>query len=98
MWWFKILYPALAGLFLIWAFQYLPMYFGGAGYGFEIVGLPQWGGMWPLILQVYIPLFAFLLFLLTWFYRRTGKIYLGALMISSMWIWWAAAGSIVNAG
>jgi len=98
MWWLKILYPALAGLFLIWAFQYLPMYSGGAGYGFEIVGLPQWSGMWPLILQVYIPLFAFLLFLLTWFYRRTGKIYLGALMISSMWIWWAAAGSIVNAG
>jgi hypothetical protein len=98
MWWLKILYAGLIGLFLIWAFQYLPMFLGGPGYGFEIVGWSQWSGMWPLMLQVYIPLFAFLLFLLTWFYRRTGKIYLGALMIASMFIWWTAAGSIINIG
>jgi hypothetical protein len=96
MWWLKILYAALVGLFLIWAFQYLPMYLGGPGYGLEVVGLPQYSGMWPLILQVYIPVFAFLLFLLTWFFRRTGRIYLGALMISSLWIWWLAAGSVVG--
>jgi hypothetical protein len=97
MWWLKILYAGLMGLFLIWAFQYLPMFFGSpSGYGFEAVGLPQYSGMWPLILQVYIPVFAFLLFLLTWFFRRTGRIYLGALMISSLWIWWLAAGSVVG--
>jgi pimeloyl-ACP methyl ester carboxylesterase len=98
MWWLKNLYAGMIGLFLIWAFQYLPMFLGGPGYGFEIVGWTQWSGMWPLQLQVYIPVFAFLLFLLTWFYRRTGKVYLGALVISSLWIWWVAAGSIINIG
>jgi hypothetical protein len=98
MWWIKIMYAFLAGLFLVWAFQYLPMYFGGPGYGFEMIKLPQtlWNAMFPLWLQVFLPVFSFLLFLLTWFFRRTGRIYLGALVISSMWIWWLAAGSVVG--
>ena len=30
----------------------------------------------------------------TWFFRRTGKIYLGALMIASLAVWFLTAGSI----
>lgn len=96
MWWVKILYAALMGLFLIWAFQYLPWYLGGPGPGLEVVGLPQYSGMWPLMLNVYIPLFAFLLFMLTWFFRRTGRVYLGALMISILPMWFLAAGSVIG--
>ena len=95
MWWFKILYAALAGLLLLWAFQYLPILLGGPGYGFEITGLPQFSGMWPLWLQIYLPEFAFLLFLLVWFFRRTGRAYLGALTISGLLTWFMAAGQIV---
>ncbi len=36
-----------------------------------------------------------LLFFLTRFYRRTGRIYLGAFMIASMAIWFTAAGSVI---
>jgi hypothetical protein len=34
--------------------------------------------------------------MLTWFFRRTGRIYLGALVIAMMAIWFLAAGSVVG--
>jgi pimeloyl-ACP methyl ester carboxylesterase len=95
MWWLKAVYAMVTGLFIVWAFQYLPWFLGGAGPGFEITGMPQFTSMWPLMLFVYIPEFIILFWFLTWFYRRTGKIYLGALMISSIAIWFLAAGSIL---
>jgi hypothetical protein len=96
MWWLKNLYAGLMGLFLIWAFQYVPWFFFGQGPGFENVGLTQYSGIWPLMLFVYLPEFAILLFMLTWFFRRTGRVYLGALMISSLAMWFMAAGSIIS--
>lgn len=36
--------------------------------------------------------FVFLLFLLTWFYRRTGKVYLGAIVVSSLVSWFLSVG------
>jgi hypothetical protein len=51
--------------------------------------------MWPLMLQVYIPEFAILLLIHTWFYRRTGRIYLGALIVSALMMWFLTAGTIV---
>jgi hypothetical protein len=100
MWWLKVVYAMVTGLFLVWAFQYLPWFFG-AGPGFEVTGItgaviPALNtSMWPLMLFVYIPEFIILFWFLTWFFRRTGRIYLGALMISSIAIWFLAAGSIL---
>ena len=94
MWWLKGVYAMVTGLFLVWAFQYFP-YFFGAGPGFELVGLPQFSEMWPLMLWVYIPQFIILFWFMTWFYRRTGRIYLGSLMISSVAIWFLTAGTIL---
>lgn len=105
-WWLKILYAMLMGVTLVLAFQYLPwIAFGGAP-GFESFpnfvnaeGAPilaQYSGIWPLMLLVYIPEFAILLWFLTWFYRRTGKVYLGALMVSALAMWFLTAGTIVG--
>jgi len=33
---------------------------------------------------------------LTWFYRRTGRVYLGALMVSSLAMWFLAAGTVIG--
>ena len=93
-WWLKNCFAALFGLLLVWGLQYVP-YFLGVGPGFELIGLATFSGMWPLMLFVLIPEFLFLLFLLTWFYRRTGRIYLGALMVASLAIWFTAAGSVI---
>jgi len=99
MWWLKAVYAMVTGLFLIWAFQYLPWFLGGAGPGFETItffkmSIAQFTSMWPLMLFVYIPEFIILFWFMTWFYRKTGKIYLGALMIASIATWFMTAGSI----
>lgn len=95
IWWLKVLFAFLFGLLVVWLVQYIPWYLFNAGPGFELMGLPQFSAMWPLMLQVYIPQFAILLFLHVWFYRRTGRIYLGALMVAMLMIWFLAAGSII---
>jgi hypothetical protein len=96
LWWIKACFAFLTGLLLIWLIQYIPWYLFNAGPGFELMGMPQFSALWPLMLQVYIPEFMILIWLLVWFYRRTGKIYLGALVVASMMIWFLAAGSIVS--
>jgi hypothetical protein len=67
----------------------------GAGPGFEVIGLPQYSQMWPLMLFVFLPEFAVILFFVTWFYRRTGKIYLGSLMGAALAIWFSTAGTVI---
>jgi hypothetical protein len=99
MWWLKVVYAMVTGLFFIWCFQYLPWFFGGEGPGFETItffmmDLSQFTSMWPLMLFVYIPEFIILFWFHTWFFRRTGKIYLGAIMIASIATWFMTAGTI----
>lgn len=81
----------VTGLFLVWCLQYLLWILNGPGPSFEALGLMQFSGMWPLMLIVYIQLFIVTI----WFYRRIGKIYLGALMIAAITVWFLAAGSII---
>ena len=95
IWWAKILFAFLFGLLIVWMIQYVPWYIFNAGPGFELLGLPQFSAMWPLMLQVYIPEFAILLLIHTWFYRRTCRIYLGALIVSALMMWFLTAGTIV---
>lgn len=99
MWWLKVVYAMVTGLFLWWCFQYLPWFLGGAGPGTEtitffLMDLSQFTSMWPLMLFVYVPEFIILFWFHTWFFRRTGKIYLGALMFASITTWFMTAGSI----
>ncbi|OJX43916.1 MAG: hypothetical protein BGO78_02830 [Chloroflexi bacterium 44-23] len=91
-WWLMNCVAGIAGLLFIWLFQYIP-YFAGTAPGFELIGLPIFGEMLPLMLFVYIPEFVILFFFLTWFYRRTGKVYLGALVIAALAIWFQVAGT-----
>lgn len=95
IWWLKNVFTGLAGLVVVWLIQYIP-YFLGAGPGFEVLGLPDYSQMWPLMLFVFIPEFTIILFFATWFYRRTGKVYLGALMASSLAIWFSTAGTVIS--
>jgi uncharacterized protein len=91
VWWLKVVYASLFGLFLVWAIQYLPWMIAGTGPLFANTIDKNWA-VWPLLLWMYIPEFAVLMFFLTWFYRRTGRIYLGALMVSVLAVWFMTAG------
>ena len=95
-WWMKNLYAGLFGLCLVWAIQYVPYLWLGQPPGFEAIGLPQYAEMWPLMLFVFLPTFAVLLLFLTWFFLRTGRIYLGAVVIASLTIWFTTAGSVIG--
>jgi pimeloyl-ACP methyl ester carboxylesterase len=97
IWWLKNLYAGLMGLFLVWGLQYLPWMLAGTGPFWpltETVGAPF--AIWILMLWVYIPTFVVLLFILTWFFRRTGRIYLGALVIAILVAWFISAGSVIG--
>jgi pimeloyl-ACP methyl ester carboxylesterase len=94
VWWAKNCLTALLGLVAVWIVQYVP-FFLGVGPGFEVIGMPGYSEMWPLMLFVFVPEFAVILFFVTWFYRRTGKIYLGALMGSALAIWFSTAGTVI---
>ncbi len=97
IWWLKNLYAGLMGLFLVWALQYIPWMVAGTGPFWPLtgtVGAPF--AIWVLMLWVYIPEFVVLLFMLTWFFRRTGRIYLGALIVSMLAIWFLSAGSVIG--
>ena len=99
IWFVKVAYAMVTGLFLWWCFQYLPWFLGGAGPGTEtitffLMDLSQFTSMWPLMLFVYVPEFIILFWFHTWFFRKTGKIYLGAIMIASIATWFMTAGTI----
>jgi pimeloyl-ACP methyl ester carboxylesterase len=99
VWFIRVVYAMVTGLFLWWCFQYLPWFLGGAGPGTETItffqmDLSQFTSMWPLMLFVYIPQFIILFWFHTWFFRRTGKIYLGAIVIASVATWFMTAGTI----
>ena len=95
IWWIKICFAFMFGLLIVWAIQYVPYLYLGMAPGYEALGLPQYAQMRPLMLFVLIPEFSFLLFLNIWFFRRTGRIYLGALVAASMATWFTAAGSLI---
>jgi uncharacterized protein len=95
-WWAWNVCAALLGLAAVWAVQYVPFLCFGTAPGFEAIGLAGFGELWPLMLFGYIPMFSLLIFLLTWFNRRTGRVYLGALVVAALATWFTAAGSVVG--
>ena len=91
VWWLKVIYASLLGIFLIWFIQYVPWMIAGTGPAFPQTLDKNWA-IFPLMLWVYIPEFAVLMFSLTWFYRRTGRIFLGSLIVASLVVWFMTAG------
>lgn len=93
IWWLKNSFALVFCLVIVWAVQYIP-YFTGSPPGFEVLGISAYSAMWPLMTMIYIPEFMVLLLLATWYFRRTGRVYLGSLMAASLAAWFTAAGSV----
>ncbi|TXT58935.1 MAG: conserved membrane protein of unknown function [Promethearchaeota archaeon] len=91
VWWFKICYAMLAGLITVVLIQYAPMWFGGSPILNDTPNAP----MMPIQLFSFIPLAAVLFFLMIYFYRRTGKIYLGSLMASIIAVWFQMTALVI---
>jgi len=103
IWWLKNIVATLTFLVLLLALQNIPIMVLNTSYGFDLVGLTKLttpiGGqadwMMGIILWFLIPLLSILLFHITWFFRKTGRIYLGAIFAALIVTWVWAVGNLI---
>ncbi|MGR6980103.1 alpha/beta hydrolase [Testudinibacter sp. P27/CKL/0425] len=95
VWTTKTVFTAVGGLILLWLFHFVPN-FMQIGPGFDLVGLPQFGGRWMMMLAVIIPQFIVLLFINNWCYLKTGYIYFGAFFCSLLMTWILVGGQVIG--
>ncbi|MFX1296506.1 MAG: alpha/beta hydrolase [Promethearchaeota archaeon] len=93
IWWLKTLYAMLAGLLVLFLIQYIGVMFSNYPYN----------GWWfnpimPLQLMSVIPLSALLYFMMIFFYRKTGKIYLGSIFAALITSWFFCVGTVFALG
>ncbi|MFX1250107.1 MAG: alpha/beta hydrolase [Promethearchaeota archaeon] len=92
IWWVKNCFAMEAGLIFVFLLQYVPMILLGTG---PIFGPLPTAGLFLIFLMQTIPQFAVIFFIMTYFYQKTGKIYLGAIMGSILTTWIMAVASAI---
>lgn len=100
IWWLKNCLAVLPFLVLYLLFQYVPAWILNTKVGLGLVGLPSIffsaGSMYALSLFYIIPFFIVLLYFLTHFFRRTGRVYLGSFFVAMVVAWVWAVGHQIN--
>lgn len=94
-WTVKTVFFAVSGLIILWLFHFIPN-FMQIGPGFDIIGLPQFGGRWMMMLAVIIPQFIVFIFLNHWCYLKTGYVYLGVFFTSMLMAWIIVGGQVIG--
>jgi uncharacterized protein len=92
VWWLRSVVVMLGGLFLVALVEYIP-YFLGIGAGMDILFTSTFGGPFISFLIVIIPQFILMFFLSTYAYRRTGRVYVGSIMLALLGTWAITASS-----
>lgn len=95
IWTLKTVLVAVSGLCILWLFHFIPD-FMQIGPGFDVIGLPQFGGRWMMMLAVIIPQFIILLLINNWCYLKTGYIYLGVFFTSLLMTWILVGGQVIG--
>ncbi len=92
VWWLKVCYAMLMGIVVVILVQYAPMWFGGS----PILNSILWvSPMMEIQLMSFIPLASVLFFLSIFFYRNTGRVFLGAFMFTAIAIWIEMVGLVI---
>ena len=92
-WWHNALLM-VGGILLIVLIEYIP-FFLGIGPGADLLFSPTFGGPFMSLLIVFVPQVIVLSFICTYFYRKIGNVYMGALLVSSMACWIITGGSAI---
>ena len=92
IWWLNSLLVMLGGLVLVTLFEYGPFLLG-FGTGWAITGLTIFDGPFMSALVLIFPQFFVLFFVATYFYRKTGKVYLGSLITALVVAWITCGGA-----
>ncbi|WP_386691738.1 MULTISPECIES: alpha/beta hydrolase [unclassified Lonepinella] len=94
-WTIKTSIFATGGLVILWLFHFIPN-FMQIGPGFDVIGLPQFGGRWMMMLAVIIPQFIIFSLINHWCYLKTGYIYLGVFLTSILMTWILVGGQVIG--
>ena len=92
IWWLKNIYVMLGGLVIVSLFEYVPFLLG-YGTGWALTGLSLFDGPFMSALVLIFPQFFVLFFVATYFYRKTGKVYLGSLVTAIVVSWITCGGA-----
>lgn len=95
IWSIKTIIFATAGLVILWLFHFIPN-FMQIGPGFDLLGSPQFGGRWMMMLAVIIPQFIVFTVINHWCYLKTGYIYLGVFFTSLLMTWILVGGQVIG--
>lgn len=88
IWWIKIVFLMESTLLVMILVNYLPMFLLGTG---PLLLM----GLYGIFLMAYIPIFAGIFFLMTAFYIKTGRIYLGSIMATLLVVWILTGGMLI---
>jgi hypothetical protein len=91
-WWADSVAVMLGGLVLVAAFEYLP-FLAGYGTGWALLGLSLFDGPFMSALVLIVPQFLVLFFVSTYFFRKTGTVYLGSLVTALIVSWITCGGA-----
>lgn len=95
-WWLKACYLLLGGLIVVICIQYVPMWFGyGPGLNGNVENASNISPLMPIQLMSFIPFAAVLIFIMVFFYRHTGRIYLGAIIVAVLAVWFEMVGLVI---
>lgn len=97
IWWIKVCFAMLTGLILLNIIGYFPMWIGSSGPTFQAASFGD--GFAPMyLLQTWalIPTGAVMYWIAVKYYRETGRIWLGALMLAIMTTWIFTTGTIIQ--
>ena len=90
-WWRNALLM-VGGILLIVLIEYVP-FFLGIGPGADVLFGSTFGGPFMSLLILFVPQVIVFSVLCTYFYRRTGSVYTGALLVASLAAWIITGGS-----
>ncbi|MHA2295701.1 MAG: dienelactone hydrolase family protein [Candidatus Hodarchaeales archaeon] len=83
IWWGRSFFAMVFGLFLMFCIHYLPLFFLGAGPTFT----EFYASLFFIFLMQGLPQFTLIFFVTTYFYQKTGKIYLGSILAGLLVTW-----------
>ena len=88
IWWIKIVFAMESTLLVMILVNYLPMFLFGTG---PLLAM----GLYGIFLMAYLPIFAGVFFIMTAFYIKTGRIYLGSIVATLLVVWIMTAGMLI---
>ncbi|MFX1371789.1 MAG: alpha/beta hydrolase [Promethearchaeota archaeon] len=93
IWWAKLSYAMVFGLFIVFIIQYAGFWVGQNPTLKSLETTP----IMPLQLWAVVPLTMLILFFMVFWYRKTGKIYLGTIMATLITTWFLTVSGVMGA-